>query len=124
MKKEDFIPRIIDPKPDKYLSAFGAVCVEGPKWCGKTWTSAHHSRSEIFIGTRSGISRTASWRRVAGSGTGRRSAAEGLLKLRKEFSEDPKGHPPDVLCVICGLSKAAYRRPDGVFVVPITALKN
>ena len=51
-------------------------------------------------------------------------AAKGLLKLQKEFIEDPKGHPPDVLCVICGLSKAAYRRPDGVFVVPITALKN
>jgi len=25
--------------------------------------------------------------------------------------------------VICGLSNAAYRREDGVFVVPITALK-
>ncbi len=52
------------------------------------------------------------------------SAAEGLLKLKKEFTEDPKGRPPEVLCVICGLSKAAYRRPDGVFVVPVTALKN
>lgn len=54
MKKKDYIPRLIDPKLDEYLSTFGAVCVEGPKWCGKTWTSAHHSRSEIFIGDPAG----------------------------------------------------------------------
>lgn len=38
--------------------------------------------------------------------------------------EDPKGKAPTALCVICGLANAAYQRKDGVFVVPITALKN
>lgn len=52
------------------------------------------------------------------------AAAQALLKLHQEISEDPKGKPPAVLCVLCGLSNAAYQRPDGVFVVPITALKN
>ena len=52
------------------------------------------------------------------------SAAAGLLRLQQEFAGDPKGKPPAVLCVLCGLSSAAYRRPDGVFVVPVTALKN
>ena len=33
------------------------------------------------------------------------------------------GKAPSVLCVICGLSNAVYKRPDGVYVVPITALK-
>ena len=28
----------------------GAVCIEGPKWCGKTWTSAYHSKSEFMVG--------------------------------------------------------------------------
>ena len=51
-------------------------------------------------------------------------AAAGLLRLRQEFDADPKGKPPTVLCVLCGMSSAAYQRPDGVFVVPITALKN
>ena len=51
------------------------------------------------------------------------AAAEGLINIKKEFEDDPKGKPPTVLCVLCGLSNAAYRRPDGVFVVPITALK-
>ncbi len=30
---------------------------------------------------------------------------------------------PKVLCVICVMSNMAYKRPDGVYVVPITALK-
>ncbi|MBP5230218.1 MAG: DUF4143 domain-containing protein [Clostridia bacterium] len=34
------------------------------------------------------------------------------------------GKAPRIKCVICGLSNAAYQRPDGVFVVPITALKD
>ena len=49
-------------------------------------------------------------------------AATKLLEIRRRFEADPKGRPPAALCVICGLSSAAYRRPDGVFVVPITAL--
>lgn len=52
------------------------------------------------------------------------AAAENLLLIQKEIAADPKGKPPAVLCVLCGMSNAAYRRPDGVFVVPLTALKN
>lgn len=52
------------------------------------------------------------------------AAAKNLLKIKKRMEEDPKGKPPAILCVLCGLTNAAYRRPDGVFVVPISALKN
>lgn len=52
------------------------------------------------------------------------AAAEGLIKIKEEFENDPKGKPPVVLCVLCGMSNAAYQRTDGVYVVPITALKN
>lgn len=52
------------------------------------------------------------------------AAAANLLKIKKQIEEEPNGSPPAVLCVLCGLANAAYRRPDGVFVVPITALKN
>lgn len=52
------------------------------------------------------------------------AAAQSLLTIKKEIEEDPKGTPPSILCVLCGLSNAVYQRPDGVFVVPITALKN
>ena len=51
-------------------------------------------------------------------------AAEDLVVLKNAIAEEKDGNPPDVLCVICGMSNAAYKREDGVFVVPITALKN
>ena len=51
------------------------------------------------------------------------AAAANLLAIQKQISEDPKGKPPAVLCALCGMANAAYQRPDGVFVVPITALK-
>lgn len=51
-------------------------------------------------------------------------AAENLLVIKKQFEADPKGKPPAILCVLCGLTNAAYQRPDGVFVVPVTALKD
>ena len=54
MKKKNYMPRIIDAKLKEYLQVFGAVCIEGPKWCGKTWTSSYHSNSEIMIGDPSG----------------------------------------------------------------------
>lgn len=42
--------RIIDPIIDTYLEVCGGVCIEGPKWCGKTWTSSHHANSEFLVG--------------------------------------------------------------------------
>ena len=50
MKKSEYKPRIIDKKIEEYLATFGAVCIEGPKWCGKTWSSSYHCKSEILIG--------------------------------------------------------------------------
>ena len=54
MKRAEYKPRIIDKSIEKHLSAFGAICIEGPKWCGKTWTSSYHSKSEIYLGDPSG----------------------------------------------------------------------
>ncbi len=54
MKRKEYKSRIIDKNIEKYLSAFGAICIEGPKWCGKTWTSSYHSKSEIYLGDPNG----------------------------------------------------------------------
>lgn len=51
------------------------------------------------------------------------NAAKNLINIRDSILKD-NGKAPSTLCVICGLTTAAYKRPDGVFVVPITALKN
>lgn len=46
-------------------------------------------------------------------------AAKNLIKISNKLDKKPK-----ILCVICGLTNAAYQREDGVYVVPITALKD
>ncbi len=49
--------------------------------------------------------------------------AANLLKIKKEIENDNKEKGPKMLAVICGLEGAVYKRPDGVYVVPLTALK-
>lgn len=46
---KDYSKRLIDDKLDKYLNIFGAVSIEGPKWCGKTWTSLNHASSVTYM---------------------------------------------------------------------------
>ena len=41
--------RVIDEKIETYLNTVGAICIEGPKWCGKTRTSSFHAKSEFFL---------------------------------------------------------------------------
>lgn len=49
MKIENYKRRIVDDKIERYLKLFGAVCIEGPKYCGKTWAGRYHSNSEILL---------------------------------------------------------------------------
>ena len=51
------------------------------------------------------------------------NAAKNLVNISNKIKENG-GIPPKVMVVICGLSNAAYKRPDGVYVIPITALRN
>ena len=41
--------RLIDDKIDRYLKIFGAISIQGPKWCGKTWTSLKHANSVSYM---------------------------------------------------------------------------
>lgn len=45
----EYKPRIVDKKINDFMKAFGAVCVEGPKWCGKTWASLNQAKSVSYI---------------------------------------------------------------------------
>lgn len=47
---KEYKPRLLDKIIDEYLESCGAICIEGPKWCGKTWTSSHYSNSEFLVG--------------------------------------------------------------------------
>ena len=50
LKPEGYKNRLVEKKFDEYMQTFGAVCIEGPKYCGKTWTGRSRSESAAFIG--------------------------------------------------------------------------
>lgn len=49
LKKNNYINRLIDEKVDIFLNVFGAVSIEGPKWCGKTYTSYTHANEALLF---------------------------------------------------------------------------
>lgn len=49
MKVDGYIPRIVDREIDDLIHTYGAVSIEGPKYCGKTWTSKSHSASMFAL---------------------------------------------------------------------------
>ena len=53
MKKDKYIPRIIDTIIKEYLDDLTAIYLRGPKWCEKTYTSEHFTNSEIKLNIKS-----------------------------------------------------------------------
>ena len=49
MEIQGYKERLVDQVIELYLLTFGALLIEGSKWCGKTWTSRHHSKSEFLL---------------------------------------------------------------------------
>ena len=49
LKPTGYRERLIDKTIEDNLQVFGAVSIEGPKWCGKTWTSKNHANSEVLL---------------------------------------------------------------------------
>ncbi|MBK5211569.1 MAG: ATP-binding protein [Coriobacteriia bacterium] len=50
LTKRGYRPRIIDAQVEENMRAFGAIMLEGPKWCGKTWTMLNHAESVFYVG--------------------------------------------------------------------------
>lgn len=44
-----YIPRIVENELDELLDTFGAVLIEGPKWCGKTTTASTRAKSKLLL---------------------------------------------------------------------------
>lgn len=49
MKNDRYIPRIADKILEQKLRTSGAVLIDGPKWCGKTWTALNKAESVIYM---------------------------------------------------------------------------
>lgn len=45
MINNNYKKRLVDDKIDLYLTVLGALSLEGPKWCGKTWTAQNHGKT-------------------------------------------------------------------------------
>lgn len=45
----EYLPRVVDSILDRRLKYKGAVVIEGPKWCGKTWTARKKAKSELDL---------------------------------------------------------------------------
>ena len=46
---KEYRPRLIDEELRLNLESFGAVSLEGPKWCGKTTTALQQAKSSVFM---------------------------------------------------------------------------
>lgn len=44
-----YLVRTVDAILGSYLTASGAVLIEGAKWCGKTWTGMQHAKSILMM---------------------------------------------------------------------------
>jgi len=44
-----YLSRIVDRTLDAKLRYMGAVVIEGPKWCGKSWTAAQKAASALYM---------------------------------------------------------------------------
>lgn len=49
LTKNGYKERLIDKTIAENLKIFGAISIEGPKWCGKTWTALNHSNSVTYL---------------------------------------------------------------------------
>jgi hypothetical protein len=94
------------------LSASGAVLIEGPKWCGKTWTATAASNSQLFM---QDPDKQVSYLKAVDT--------KPSLLLQGETPRLLDEWQTAFLMILTG-TEVAYRRDDGVFIVPVGCLKN
>ncbi len=49
LRKSKYTDRLSDEQVREYLRIFGAISIEGPKWCGKTWTALNFANSVVYL---------------------------------------------------------------------------
>lgn len=90
-------PRLLDAQLSRTLQTIGAVLIEGPKLCGKSTTAAKQARSAVLL------------------------EPDRTLKLVDKIDVG-KMSAPSFLMVLTASGEYAFRRDDGVLVVPIGCL--
>ena len=49
LTKSGYANRLVDNEITELLNIFGAISIEGPKYCGKTWTALNHANSSVLL---------------------------------------------------------------------------
>ncbi len=49
LTRENYTKRLVDDEIKELLKMFGAISIEGPKYCGKTWTALNHANSSVLL---------------------------------------------------------------------------
>lgn len=49
LTKDNYTKRLVDDEISELLKMFGAISIEGPKYCGKTWTALNHANSSVLL---------------------------------------------------------------------------
>jgi len=50
LTRDGYRPRVVDNTIRRMLRIYGAVAIEGARWCGKTWTMLNHANSVDYLG--------------------------------------------------------------------------
>lgn len=48
-KAAGYLPRLVETEIERFMKVMGAVSLEGPKACGKTWCARHLCKSEFSL---------------------------------------------------------------------------
>ena len=119
--------RVGDALLERKLLGKGAVLVEGAKWCGKTTTSSRLAKSILKLGETSVLHRrngTYGLIEIKLGGEGLIEEGAANLKSLAEKIDTTRMKAPSFMMVLTGTGAYAYRRKDGVYVVPIGCLKD
>lgn len=116
---DGYRPRLIDNELKRCLSIFDAVTstdlngVERPGQHTTAATARYSFRSQRIL----------SEPLICPDGSHEiDDGAKSLLAMDRKIRGQEKGRPPEFMCVICGMSDAAYVRDDGIYVLPPTVL--
>ena len=131
MKGEiQYHPRIADNILRDKLEAKGAVLIRGPKWCGKTTTAEQQAASVLYMSQPDTRAYNLELAKVDPQllleGATPRLIEEGCKNLHKLNSiiDTSKMSEPSFMMILTAVGSYAYRRSDGIYIVPIGCLRN
>ena len=143
--------RIADRILERKLEGKGAVLIEGPKWCGKTTTAEQRAKSILYMDSPENLEsnlRMADlspklllegesprlidewqlapklWDAIRFEADHRHDTGLFILTGSAVPIDTDKMKHPSFLMVLTAVGKYAYRRKDGVYVVPIGCLRD